>query len=139
MKIAIIGAGAIGGYVGVKLALSGEDVTFIVRGANLEAIKKDGMKLIMEDGTEHVAKNVKATNDYDEAGPQDVVILALKAHQVDAVANDVPKLFGPDTVVVTMQNGIPFWYFHKHGGPHEGQRVQSVDPTGLVSLSLIHI
>ena len=118
MKIAIIGAGAIGGYVGVKLALSGEDVTFIVRGANLEAIKKDGMKLIMEDGTEHVAKNVKATNDYDEAGPQDVVILALKAHQVDAVANDVPKLFGPDTVVVTMQNGIPFWYFHKHGGPH---------------------
>ena len=126
MKIAIIGAGAIGGYVGVKLALSGEDVTFIVRGANLEAIKKDGMKLIMEDGTEHVAKNVKATNDYDEAGPQDVVILA----------NDVPKLFGPDTVVVTMQNGIPFWYFHKHGGPHEGQRVQSVDPTGLVSAKI---
>lgn len=136
MKIEIIGAGAIGGYVGVKLALSGEDVTFIVRGANLEAIKKDGMKLIMEDGTEHVAKNVKATNDYDEAGPQDVVILALKAHQVDAVANDVPKLFGPDTVVVTMQNGIPFWYFHKHGGPHEGQRVQSVDPTGLVSAKI---
>ena len=136
MKIAIIGAGAIGGYVGVKLALSGEDVTFIVRGANLEAIKKDGMKLIVEDGTEHVAKNVKATNDYDEAGPQDVVILALKAHQVDAVANDVPKLFGPDTVVVTMQNGIPFWYFHKHGGPHEGQRVQSVDPTGLVSAKI---
>lgn len=136
MKIAIIGAGAIGGYVGVKLALSGEDVTFIVRGANLEAIKRDGMRLIMEDGTEHVAKNVRATNDYDEAGPQDVVILALKAHQVDAVANDVPKLFGPDTVVVTMQNGIPFWYFHKHGGPHEGQRVQSVDPTGLVSAKI---
>ena len=83
-----------------------------------------------------MAKNVKATNDYDEAGPQDVVILALKAHQVDAVANDVPKLFGPDTVVVTMQNGIPFWYFHKHGGPHEGQRVQSVDPTGLVSAKI---
>ena len=136
MKIAIIGAGAIGGYVGVKLALSGEEVTFIVRGANLEAIRKDGMKLIMEDGTEHVAKNVKATNNYDEVGPQDVVILALKAHQVDAVANDVPKLFGPDTVVVTMQNGIPFWYFHKHGGPHEGQRVQSVDPTGLISAKI---
>ena len=136
MKSAIIGAGAIGGYVGVKLALSGEDVTFIVRGANLEAIKKDGMKLIMADGTEHVAKNVKATNNYDEVGPQDVVILALKAHQVDAVANDVPKLFGPETVVVTMQNGIPFWYFHKHGGPHEGQRVQSVDPSGLISTNI---
>ena len=133
MKIAIIGAGAIGGYVGVKLALAGEDVTFIVRGANLEAIKNNGMKLIMEDGTEHVAKNVKATNNYDEAGPQDMVILALKAHQVDAVADDVPKLFGPDTVVVTMQNGIPFWYFHKHGGPYEGKRVQSVDPTGQIS------
>lgn len=136
MKIAIIGAGAIGGYVGVKLALAGEDVTFIVRGANLEAIKKNGMKLIMEDGTEHVAKNVKATNNYDEAGPQDLVILALKAHQVDAVAEDVPKLFGPDTVVVTMQNGIPFWYFHKHGGPYEGKRVQSVDPTGLISAKI---
>ena len=131
MKITIIGAGAIGGYVGVKLALAGEDVTFIVRGKNLEAIKKNGMKLIMNDGTELVAKNVKATNNYDEVGPQDMVIIALKAHQVDAVANDVPKLFGPDTVVVTMQNGIPFWYFHRHGGPHEGERVKTVDPTGL--------
>ena len=72
MKIAIIGAGAIGGYVGVKLALAGEDVTFIVRGANLDAIRKNGMKLIMEDGTEHVAASVKATNDYAEAGPQDL-------------------------------------------------------------------
>ena len=131
MKITIIGAGAIGGYVGVKLALAGEDITFIVRGKNLEAIKKNGMKLIMNDGTELVAKNVKATNNYDEVGPQDMVIIALKAHQVDAVANDVPKLFGPDTVVVTMQNGIPFWYFHRHGGPHEGERVKTVDPTGL--------
>ncbi|MBS1170614.1 MAG: panE 1 [Burkholderiaceae bacterium] len=132
MKIAIIGAGAIGGYVGVKLALAGEDVTFIVRGANLEAIKKNGMKLVMHDGTEHIAKNVKATNNYEEAGPQDMVILAMKAHQVEAIVDDVPKLFGPDTVVVTMQNGIPYWYFHKHGGPHEGRRVQSVDPTGRI-------
>jgi len=82
VKIAIIGAGAIGGYVGVKLALAGEDVTFIVRGANLEAIRKKGMKLIMHDGTEHVADNVKATNNYAEAGPQDLVILAMKAHQL---------------------------------------------------------
>jgi 2-dehydropantoate 2-reductase len=133
MKTAIIGAGAIGGYVGVKLALAGEDVTFIVRGANLDAIRKNGMKLIMDDGTEHVARNVKATNNYDEASPQDVVILAVKAHQVEAVANDVPKLFGPDTVVVTMQNGIPYWYFHKHGGELEGSRLESVDPTGLIS------
>jgi len=133
MKTAIIGAGAIGGYVGVKLALAGEDVTFMVRGANLDAIRKNGMKLIVDDGTEHMARNVKATNNYDEANPQDVVILAVKAHQVEAVANDVPKLFGPDTVVVTMQNGIPYWYFHKHGGELEGSRLESVDPTGLIS------
>lgn len=133
VKIAIIGAGAIGGYVGVKLALAGEDVTFIVRGANLEVIRKKGMKLIMHDGAEHVATGVKATDDYAEAGPQDLVILAMKAHQVEAVAKDLPSLLGPETAVVTMQNGIPYWYFHKHGGPLEGSRVESVDPGGMLS------
>ena len=134
MKVAIIGAGAIGGYVGVKLALAGEDITFIVRGANLTAIRNKGMKLITADGTEEVATNVHATNDYAEAGLQDLVILAMKAHQVEAVARDVPKLFGPDTSVVTMQNGVPYWYFHKHGGTAlEGTRVTSVDPTGITS------
>lgn len=130
MKIAIIGAGAIGGYVGAKLALAGEDVTFIVRGANLAAIRASGIRLIDNDGAEHVAPHVKATDNYAEAGVQELVILALKAHQVDAVADDVAKLMGPDTVVVTMQNGIPFWYFHRHGGPFEGRTVDSVDPTG---------
>lgn len=132
MKVAIIGAGAIGGYVGAKLALAGEDVTFIVRGANLEAIRKNGIKLVMNDGVEHVASNVKATNNYAEAGPQDVVILAMKAHQVEAVADEVPKLFGPDTAVVTMQNGIPYWYFHEHGGALKGTRVNSVDASGRI-------
>jgi 2-dehydropantoate 2-reductase len=133
MKIAIIGAGAIGGYVGVKLALAGEDVTFIVRGANLAAIRQNGMKLVMHDGAEHVARNVKATNDYTEAGVQDIVVLALKAHQVEAVAKDLPRLLGPHTVVVTMQNGIPFWYFHGVGGAFDGTPVRSVDPTGLLT------
>ena len=133
MKIAIIGAGAIGGYVGVKLALAGEDLTFIVRGANLRAIRSNGMKLIMQDGTEHVASNVKATDSYSEAGVQDLVILALKAHQLDAVAAEVGKLVGPDTAIVTMQNGIPYWYFHKHGGELEGRQVQTVDPTGTLA------
>jgi len=132
VKIAIIGAGAIGGYVGVKLALAGEDVTFIVRGDNLSAIRENGMKLIMQDGTEHIAAGVKATNDYSKAGPQDMVILAMKAHQLEAVADDLPKLFGPNTTVVTMQNGIPFWYFHKHGGPFEGNQLHSVDPNHLL-------
>ncbi|MEZ7848574.1 MAG: 2-dehydropantoate 2-reductase [Polaromonas sp.] len=133
MRIAIIGAGAIGGYVGAKLALAGEDVTFIVRGSNLDAIRKDGMKLIMQDGTDYVATNVKATNNYAETGPQDMVILAMKAHQLTSVVDDLPKLLGPNTTVVTMQNGIPFWYFHKHGGPLEGRQVHSVDPDGHLS------
>lgn len=136
MKIAIIGAGAIGGLVGAKLALAGEDVTFIVRGANLEAIGRNGIKLVSAEGEEQVARNVKATDRYDEAGPQDIVVLAMKAHQVEAVANDVPKLFGPDTVVVTMQNGIPYWYFHQHGGALAGTPVRSVDPSGLVAAKI---
>jgi 2-dehydropantoate 2-reductase len=91
------------------------------------------MKLVMHDGTEHVASNVRATDNYDEAGIQDVVIVALKAHQLDAVADDIGKLVGPDTVIVTMQNGIPYWYFHKHGGALEGRQVTSVDPTGALA------
>jgi 2-dehydropantoate 2-reductase len=136
MKIAIIGAGAIGGYVGVKLALAGEDVTFIVRGANLEAIRKNGMKLVMHDGSEHVARGVKATNDYASAGVQDLVILAMKAHQLEAVVDEVPKLIGPNTLIVTMQNGVPFWYFHAHGGTLAGSVVKSVDPGGRIGAAI---
>jgi 2-dehydropantoate 2-reductase len=132
MKIAIIGAGGIGGYVGTRLALAGDDVTFIVRGAHVEAIRQHGMKLIMADGSVQVARGVAATSDYAQAGPQDLVILAMKAHQVEAVADQVPQLLGPHTAVVTMQNGIPYWYFHKHGGALEGTRVHSVDPSGRV-------
>jgi 2-dehydropantoate 2-reductase len=133
MKIAIIGAGAIGGYVGAKLALAGETVTFMVRGANLSAIRSRGIKLVMRDGTTHIASNVAAANDYAAAGEQDVVVVAVKAHQVEDVAADVPKLFGPNTVVITMQNGIPDWYFHKHGGPLASTPVLSVDPSGALA------
>ncbi len=133
MKIAVIGAGAIGGLVGAKLALAGEDVTFIVRGDNLAAIGARGIRLVANDGTQQVATNVAATDRYDHAGPQDIVVLAMKAHQLEAVASDVPKLFGPGTVVVTMQNGIPYWYFHKHGGVLEGTVVRSVDPEGAIA------
>jgi 2-dehydropantoate 2-reductase len=133
MKIAIIGVGAIGGYVGTRLALAGADVTFIARGANLEALQARGIRLVLADGTEEAVPRVVATADYAAAGPQDLVILAMKAHQVAAVAADVPKLFGPDTVVVPMQNGIPYWYFHAHPGPLEGSRVHSVDPNGSIA------
>lgn len=133
MKIAIIGCGAIGGYVAAKLALAGEDVTCIVRGTNLEAVRRNGIRLIMNDGTEQRAGNVTALQDYSDAGPQDLVVLAVKAHQVEAVASDVPRLFGAHTAVVTMQNGVPYWYFHQHGGALAGSIVQSVDPSGNIS------
>lgn len=132
MKIAIVGAGAIGGYVGARLSLAGEDVTFMVRGANLAAIRSRGLRLISHDGSEQAATHVHATDDYREAGPQDLVVLALKAHQLDSVADQVPHLFGPETCVVTMQNGIPYWYFYQHGGQLKGHTVASVDPTGTL-------
>jgi 2-dehydropantoate 2-reductase len=130
MQIAIIGAGAIGGLVGAKLALAGEDVIFLVRGRNLEAIRNGGIQLITSEGDQRVARNVSATDRYDQAGPQDIVLLAVKAHQVASVASEVSRLFGPDTVVVTMQNGVPYWYFHQHGGALAGTTVRSVDPDG---------
>ena len=133
MKIAIIGAGAIGGLVGAKLALAGEDVTFIVRGRNLSAIRERGIRLVTADGHEHTALHVQATDDYAAAGPQDVVVLAMKAHQLEPVIASLPHLLGPDTIVIPMQNGIPYWYFQKHGGEHEGQHVDSVDPGGRIA------
>jgi 2-dehydropantoate 2-reductase len=132
MKIAIIGVGAIGGYVGIRLALAGEDVTFIARGANLEALRTRGIRMINANGGEEVVPKVKATDNYAQAGPQDIVVLAMKAHQVEAVTAEVPKLFGPKTIVIPMQNGIPYWYFHGHAGPLAGTRVESVDPTGAI-------
>jgi 2-dehydropantoate 2-reductase len=136
MKIAIIGAGAIGGLVGAKLALAGEDVTFIVRGRNLAAIGEHGIKLVGADGWEHTANNVCATDSYTQAGPQDLVIVAMKAHQLEAVVDELPKLFGAHTAVVTMQNGIPYWYFQKHGGRFEGTLVRSVDPQGAIAAGI---
>ena len=133
MKIAIVGCGAIGGYVGAKLALAGEAVTLIVRGATLEAVRERGITLHMSDGRTLVAHDLTATSDYAGAGAQDLVILAVKAHQLEAVARQVPELFGRDTVVVTMQNGIPYWYFHRHGGALAGSIVRSVDPEGVIS------
>jgi 2-dehydropantoate 2-reductase len=135
MKIAIVGVGAIGGFVGIRLALAGEQVTFIARGANLQALRAQGIRLLSE-GSEETLRDINATSDYAAAGSQDVVILAMKAHQVAAVAADVPKLFGADTVVVPMQNGIPYWYFHRHGGALAGTSIRSVDPTGVIGSNI---
>ena len=136
MKICIVGAGAIGGMLGVKLALTGHDVTLILRGTNLEAVLQNGLTLIEENGRELVAKPIKATADLAQAGVQDLVILGLKAHQVSAVAADLPQLMHSATRVVTMQNGIPWWYFHKLPGPYAGMPVLAVDPDGLIAKSI---
>jgi 2-dehydropantoate 2-reductase len=133
MRIAIVGAGAIGGYLGAKLALAGEDITLIARGSNLAALKENGLTLIEEGGTKLHAENVKAVEAMADAGPQDSVLLTVKAHQVAPIAGDLHYLYDAGTSVVTMQNGIPWWYFWKHGGTLEGTQLESVDPRGEIA------
>ncbi len=135
MKLCVVGAGAIGGLLAVKLANVCEEVSVVVRGANLQAVRAHGMKLIMDDGTEHVAR-LRATDQMSELGVQDVVVLGMKAHQVAPVVPELGALIGPQTLVIAAQNGIPWWYFFKHGGPYEGRRIEAVDPGGVISASL---
>ncbi len=133
MKIAVVGAGAIGGYLGARLSLAGEEVTFIARNRNLQAIAANGFRLIEQDGTERHASAVRAFERYADAGPQDAVLLTVKAHQVRDLLPDLRDLFGPRTMVVTMINGLPWWYFHKLAGPYEGRSLQSLDSEGALS------
>ena len=136
MKYCVVGAGSIGGFVGAKLALAGEEVTLVARGANLQAIRAHGMRVIMHDGTEHVAHGVRAAATPAEAGPQDIVVLGMKAHQVAPIAGDIASLCHENTVIIPMQNGIPWWYFQRHGGEFEGRVVTSVDPQGAIAASV---
>jgi len=133
MKIAVVGAGAIGGYLGARLALAGEEVTFIARNRNLAAINARGFRLILEDGSEQHAASARAVQHMGDAGAQDAVLLTLKAHQVRDVLPGLRELFGPKTMVVTMINGLPWWYFHRLAGPFEGRRLESVDPGGTIA------
>ncbi len=128
MKIAIYGAGATGGYLGAKLALAGIDATLIARGPHLAAMQADGVRL-REAGNEVVARPL-CTDDPSQAGAQDFVIVTLKAHSAPGVVDAMQPLLGPETAVVTAQNGVPWWYFHGVGGEWEGRRLQSVDPGG---------
>ncbi len=133
MRIAVVGAGSIGGYLGGLLAAAGDEVTFIARRANLDAIRANGMKVTTEDGREVVAKNVKVFSKMSEAGVQDSVFLTVKAHQVSAVAGDLHHLCDANTSIVTMQNGIPWWYFQRLGGPYDGTPVVAADPDGSIA------
>jgi len=128
MKICIYGAGAIGGYLGVLLSQGGADVSLIARGTHLEAIRRNGLKLMI--GDDQKVARLRATSDPAELGPQDYVIIALKAHQAWEVADQMAPLLGANTAVVTAQNGIPWWYFYGFTGQYANLQLQSVDPEG---------
>jgi 2-dehydropantoate 2-reductase len=126
MKICIFGAGAIGGYMGAKLAQAGADVSLVARGPHLKAMREDGLRLIEESGETTV--KVTASDDAADLGPQDYVIVTLKAHSVPPVVSKMQPLIGENTTIVSGVNGVPWWYFHKIGGPLEGTRLETVDP-----------
>ena len=136
MKFAVVGAGAIGGLLGARLSLAGEDVTFIARNKNLAAISTNGFRLIDEAGIEHRAASAKAVGDAAEIGAQDVVLLTVKAHQVKDVLAQLAHLVGPETMLVTMINGMPWWYFQGLTGEWQGRTLESVDPGGLLAQSI---
>ena len=128
MKVCIFGSGATGGYMGVELARAGAEVSLVARGAHLQAIRENGLKLLV--GEEERVAHAPATDDPKELGPQDYVIIALKAHSIPGAVESIAPLLGNDTAVVTASNGIPYWYFHQHGGALQNSVLQSVDPDG---------
>jgi 2-dehydropantoate 2-reductase len=134
-KICVVGAGAIGGLLAAKFALAGEDVTVIDQGAHLAAIQKNGLKLEWHDGKVQTAR-MKAVNKPADAGKQDIVVLAVKAHFLDQVVRDIDSLLGPDTVILTVQNGLPWWYFQRLGGQYDNHRLESLDPSGVLTKNI---
>ena len=125
MKICVFGAGAIGGYLAVELALAGHEVCAIARGLHLDAIQKKGLTLMIDGKTKNA--RIPASDNPADFGPQDYVICALKAYQAYEAAAQFAPLLGPNTAMVTAMNGIPWWYFYKEGGPFEGKHLKSVD------------
>ena len=134
MRICIIGAGAIGGLLAARLAANGERVTVVARGEHLRAIAANGLRLITDEG--EITGPVEVASDLAGLEPHDLVVLAVKAHQLTPIVADVGRLARSGALVLTMQNGIPWWYFHKHGGPHEGRSLESVDPGGIIAKNL---
>ena len=134
MKIVIAGAGAIGGYIGAKLAKAGADVVLFARGPHLRAMEERGVRVISPDGDFEVKPQV--TGDLATIGKADVVFLGVKAHGLTTLAPTLRPLLGPDTVVVSTQNGIPWWYFQGIGGELDGLRLERVDPGGVIAASI---
>lgn len=134
MRFAIIGAGAIGGYVGARLCRAGEDVSLVARGAHLQAMQAHGLRVI--EAEEDYVVFPHCTDDPAAIGPVDAVLITLKAHQLAPMAERLAPLLGPDTLVVTAMNGLPWWYFQRHGGPLEGICLETLDPDGAISRTL---
>ena len=134
MRVAVVGAGAIGAYIGAALARGGTDVHLIARGGNLEAMRRHGVQVLSPRGDFSV--HPPATDDPNEVGPVDVVVLGLKAHDYASAGPLLAPLLGPETAVVAAQNGIPWWYFHRLTGPYEDRRIEAVDTDGLVSSAI---
>ena len=134
MRFAVVGAGAIGAYLGARLSLSGHDVSLIARGPHLRAMQSRGVRVRSPEGD--FEAHPTATGDYDQVGEVDFVFLTLKAHSLPEVAPRLGPLLGPETAVVSAQNGIPWWYFQRHGGPWDGRRIERLDPDGAVSAAI---
>ena len=134
MRFVIAGAGAVGGYIGAKLARAGADVVLVARGAHLATMRERGLRVISPDGNFDVSPRV--TNDVASIGTADVVFLGVKAHALTALAPTLRPLFGQDTVVVSTQNGIPWWYFQGVGGELEGTRLERIDPGGVIAAAI---
>jgi 2-dehydropantoate 2-reductase len=134
VRYAVVGAGAIGGYVGASLSRAGRQVTLVARGAHARALRERGI-LVKTARGEYSAHPAVAT-DMTSLAPVEVVLLTLKAHQIGDALPGLTALFGPETVVVSMQNGIPWWYFQLHGGPHDGTTLESVDPGGKIARAI---
>src|SRR5258706_855098 len=128
MRMCIPGPAASGGYVGVKLARAGADVSLVARGPHLAAMRENGLKLLI--GDEERVVRPRCTDNPAELGPQDFVIVCLKAHSITGVIEAMQPLLGPRTRIVTAVNGIPYWYFYRHGGRYEGSTLESIDPGG---------
>ncbi|HUJ00893.1 MAG TPA: 2-dehydropantoate 2-reductase [Usitatibacter sp.] len=135
MRACIVGAGAIGCFVGARLARAGVDVTLVARGMHLRALQSAGLALLERDGSEGVHR-LRAVERLAQAGAQDLVILAVKAHQVAPIAQELAALPAGDVPLVTMQNGIPWWYFQRRPGPFAGRVVESVDPAGQIAATI---
>jgi 2-dehydropantoate 2-reductase len=131
MKVCIYGAGAIGGWIGVKLARAGCDVSVVARGATLQELQAQGLRL--QQGQETLAVQVKASPSPADLGVQDLVVVAVKAPAMADVAKAIRPLLGPDTMVLTAMNGVPWWFFQGFGGTYEGTKLKAVDPDGSIT------